>query len=134
MGLIAPIRTAAGYRRYSLADIRRLHQVLALKSLDLSLDTIAQLLDGNRIDLSSYRERLVSNRDRLPRAIDVLSSVPAESASAAAFQHFVADCAWDRADAMFQRQATTTPIVPARVCQSKLEPFMTRDTCCDSCR
>ncbi len=123
VGLIAPVRTAAGYRRFSPADMRRIHQVLALKSLDLSLDMIKQLLDGTTLELSSHRAWLATERDRLSRAIDVLSGVPAESASAAAFQHFVADCAWERADAMFQRYATTTPVVAARVCQSKLDAF-----------
>ena len=70
LGLLAPQRTIAGYRRYSLADFGRVHQLLALKSLGLSLQTIKNLRDGGRIDIASHHARLCREREQLTRAID----------------------------------------------------------------
>jgi MerR family transcriptional regulator, thiopeptide resistance regulator len=42
-GLLAPQRNATGYRRYSLSDLQRLEQILALKSLGLRLGHISQV-------------------------------------------------------------------------------------------
>jgi phosphoribosylaminoimidazole-succinocarboxamide synthase len=50
-GLVRPGRTAAGWRVYGPAEIERLHQVLTLKSLGLSLARITQLLGGRVADL-----------------------------------------------------------------------------------
>jgi DNA-binding transcriptional MerR regulator len=47
MGLIAPARTAAGWRAYGQADIERLAAIVALKQLGLPLKRIATLLAGN---------------------------------------------------------------------------------------
>lgn len=47
MGLIAPARTAAGWRAYGQADIERLAAIVALKQLGLPLKRIATLLDGD---------------------------------------------------------------------------------------
>src|SRR5665811_82764 len=45
IGLLAPSgRTAAGYRLYSEADLRRLRQVLFYRQLDFGLDEIAAML------------------------------------------------------------------------------------------
>jgi DNA-binding transcriptional MerR regulator len=45
-GLIAPGRSRAGYRVYGPEDLERLHQVLALRSLGLTLAEIAAFLAG----------------------------------------------------------------------------------------
>jgi phosphoribosylaminoimidazole-succinocarboxamide synthase len=50
-GLVRPGRTQAGWRVYGPAEIARLHQVLTLKSLGLSLAHIGQLLKGRMADL-----------------------------------------------------------------------------------
>src|SRR5277367_5148340 len=50
-GLVCPGRTQAGWRVYGPSEIERLHQVLTLKSLGLSLARITQLLDGRVADL-----------------------------------------------------------------------------------
>lgn len=50
-GLICSARTRAGWRVYDPNEIERLHQVLTLKSLGLSLARITQLLDGREVDL-----------------------------------------------------------------------------------
>jgi len=47
MGLIAPARTASGWRAYGQADIERLAAIVALKQLGLPLKRIATLLAGN---------------------------------------------------------------------------------------
>jgi phosphoribosylaminoimidazole-succinocarboxamide synthase len=50
-GLVRPGRTQAGWRVYGPAEIERLHQVLTLKSLGLSLARITELLAGRVADL-----------------------------------------------------------------------------------
>src|SRR5579862_107176 len=50
-GLVRPARTQAGWRAYGPSEIERLHQVLTLKSLGLSLARITQLLAGRVADL-----------------------------------------------------------------------------------
>jgi DNA-binding transcriptional MerR regulator len=50
-GLLRPGRTAAGWRVYGPEEFARLHQVLALKRLGLSLARIAELLKGGTVDL-----------------------------------------------------------------------------------
>src|SRR5580692_4064013 len=50
-GLVCPGRTHAGWRVYGPNEIERLHQVLTLKSLGLSLARITQLLGGRVADL-----------------------------------------------------------------------------------
>jgi DNA-binding transcriptional MerR regulator len=47
VGLIAPARTAAGWRAYAQADIERLAAIVALKQLGLPLRRIATLLKGD---------------------------------------------------------------------------------------
>jgi DNA-binding transcriptional MerR regulator len=51
-GLLAPLRSEAGWRTYSPGQIARLHQILALKRLGLPLARIGQLLAG-RDDLDA---------------------------------------------------------------------------------
>ncbi len=50
-GLVRPGRTASGWRVYGPGDIERLHHVLTLKSLGLSLARITQILGGRAPDL-----------------------------------------------------------------------------------
>ena len=50
-GLIAPRRTGKSWRLYGPDDIARLNEVLALKSLGLSLARIGELLKGRPPDL-----------------------------------------------------------------------------------
>jgi DNA-binding transcriptional MerR regulator len=51
-GLVAPIRNNAGWRSYGPAEISRLHQILALKTLGLPLARIANLMaaSGDTLD------------------------------------------------------------------------------------
>lgn len=50
-GLIRPRRTDKGWRLYGAGEIARLHEILALKRLGLSLSSIVALLQGKAIDL-----------------------------------------------------------------------------------
>lgn len=50
-GLIKPRRTEKGWRLYGADEIARLHEVLALKQLGLSLARITALLQGKAVDL-----------------------------------------------------------------------------------
>lgn len=70
IGLLVPrIRTGAGYRIYTDADLLRLQQILIGRELGLSLEEIRQSLDDPRFDrkaaLLDQRERL---RDRARQA------------------------------------------------------------------
>jgi DNA-binding transcriptional MerR regulator len=51
LGLVRPTRTGAGWRLYGPAQILRLHEVLALKGLGLSLAQIGVTLAGRTTDL-----------------------------------------------------------------------------------
>jgi DNA-binding transcriptional MerR regulator len=50
LGLLRPARDTTGRRRYGPADVRRLHQIITLRSFGLPLPEIAQLLDGTGAD------------------------------------------------------------------------------------
>ena len=82
LGLLAPSgRTAGGHRWYAGADVRRLHQIIALRSLGLSLKDIRTMLaeapDRSPVDLlrrqvAAANERIASAtalRGRLLRAL-----------------------------------------------------------------
>jgi len=50
-GLVRPARSAAGWRAYGPEALARLHQILALKALGLSLQAIGEVLNGQEVDL-----------------------------------------------------------------------------------
>jgi DNA-binding transcriptional MerR regulator len=50
-GLVAPVRTAAGWRAYGSAEMARAAEVAALRALGLSLAQIARVLGGDANDL-----------------------------------------------------------------------------------
>jgi DNA-binding transcriptional MerR regulator len=50
-GLIAPLRTAAGWRAYGPAEMTRAAEIVALRALGLSLAQVARVLDGDAEDL-----------------------------------------------------------------------------------
>ena len=59
IGLVrASERTEAGHRRYSEADVRRLYQVMALRSLGVPLARIARALSGDGFTLAIGRDAL----------------------------------------------------------------------------
>jgi DNA-binding transcriptional MerR regulator len=83
LGLVIPsARTAAGHRRYSESDVRRLYGVLALRQLGLRLDAIAEWLETDAdlvvlvrqhldtVDREMHRYQEL--RGRLARLLDVV--------------------------------------------------------------
>jgi DNA-binding transcriptional MerR regulator len=52
-GLVAPVRTGAGWRAYGPDQMARLHQILALKRMGLGLAAIGELLAGRASTLAS---------------------------------------------------------------------------------
>jgi DNA-binding transcriptional MerR regulator len=80
IGLLSPSgRTAAGYRRYSPADLDRLHQVLLYRELGFPLEEVATLLDDPSADPAEHlrrQHRLL--RDRLERTLAMVAAVEKE--------------------------------------------------------
>ncbi len=71
--LLCPRRTGSGYRLYSIRDIERLEQIVALKFLGIPLKQIGELLDRDDRDLSevlrAQRRALEEKRRRLDQTI-----------------------------------------------------------------
>ncbi len=80
IGLLSPSgRTGAGYRRYSAADLDRLHQVLLYRELGFPLEEVASLLDDPSADPAEHlrrQHRLL--RDRLERTQAMVAAVEKE--------------------------------------------------------
>lgn len=80
IGLVVPsMRTAAGYRGYTDADIERLHVVLVYRSAGLPLDEIARLLDDPTVDTLAHLRRqhalLLAQDERLHDTITALEKL-----------------------------------------------------------
>ncbi|UDF30245.1 UNVERIFIED_ORG: MerR family transcriptional regulator [Roseateles sp. XES5] len=78
-GLISPRRTAKQWRLYGSGEIARLNEILALKTLGLSLSAIARLLEGQTTDLAKtltlQRDALIEARDRAARGLQVIDAL-----------------------------------------------------------
>ncbi|HEY8340267.1 MAG TPA: MerR family transcriptional regulator [Egibacteraceae bacterium] len=77
VGLLRPSgRTAAGYRRYELADLERLQRILCYRELEFSLDDIKTILDDPDADalehLRRQRELVTQRIGRLERLVTTL--------------------------------------------------------------
>jgi MerR family transcriptional regulator, thiopeptide resistance regulator len=76
LGLLKPQRTQAGYRMYSLRDLERLEQIVALRFLGIPLRQIKTLLDRSALDLPDalrlQRRVLEDKRSLLDRAINAI--------------------------------------------------------------
>jgi MerR family transcriptional regulator, thiopeptide resistance regulator len=80
IGLVVPsVRTPAGYRGYTDADIERLHLVLVYRSAGLSLDEIRTLLDDPDADVVAHLQRqhalLTEQADRLQDTIKAVEEL-----------------------------------------------------------
>ena len=80
IGLVVPsVRTAAGYRGYTDADIERLHAVLVYRSVGLPLDDIRALLDDESADVLSRLQHqhrlLLEQSDRLQHTIKAVEEL-----------------------------------------------------------
>lgn len=80
-GLIRPRRTAKGWRVYGASEIARLHEILALKLLGLSLSHITTLLAGKSADLDGtlalQHAALTEQRARLDRGLSLVGTARA---------------------------------------------------------
>ncbi|MFD7407683.1 MerR family transcriptional regulator [Streptomyces sp. NPDC059866] len=70
IGLARPsLRTAAGYRLYTAADLERLHRIVVYRELGLGLDRIRAILDDSTADvpdaLRTQRKQVAERIDRL---------------------------------------------------------------------
>jgi DNA-binding transcriptional MerR regulator len=77
-GLITPPRTEKGWRLYGAREISRLHEMLALKRLGLSLSRITELLEGRAIDLNRtlavQQSTLLEQRKRIDQSLSLVSA------------------------------------------------------------
>ena len=76
LGLLKPKRTDAGYRLYTLVDLERLEQIVALKFLGLPLKQIKAVLDRGAVELAvalhMQRKALEDKQRQLGRAIQAI--------------------------------------------------------------
>jgi len=80
IGLVVPsVRTPAGYRGYTDADIERLHLVLVYRSVGMPLDEIRTLLDDESADVVEHLRRqhelLLEQAERLEHTIKAVEEL-----------------------------------------------------------
>jgi DNA-binding transcriptional MerR regulator len=70
LGLLAPAaRSDGGHRYYTSGDLKRLHRIVALRSLGISLEEIGLLLDGRDDPLGLLRRQLDVVDERIHHAV-----------------------------------------------------------------
>jgi DNA-binding transcriptional MerR regulator len=84
-GLILPRRTEKGWRLYGADEIARLHEILALKRLGLSLQRITALLQGRATDLAGIlgiqHDLLAEQRERAEQGLALVRAARAKLAT-----------------------------------------------------
>ena len=76
MGLLVPSeRSRAGYRLYTDEDLTRLQQVVVYRRLELPLDEIASLLDGNEDAADHLRRQRATVMTRLDELRELVSAI-----------------------------------------------------------
>jgi DNA-binding transcriptional MerR regulator len=80
IGLVVPsVRTPAGYRGFTDADIERLHLVLVYRSVGMPLDEIRTLLDNSGADVLEHLRRqhelLLEQAERLQHTIKAVEEL-----------------------------------------------------------
>ena len=84
-GLVAPLRTQAGWRAYGPEALARLHQVLALKRLGLSLAAVGAMLQGRLSRLEAVLElqekALAARQAETERALQLVRKARARLAA-----------------------------------------------------
>jgi MerR family transcriptional regulator, thiopeptide resistance regulator len=72
LGLLSPLsRTEGGHRCYTSGDVRRLHRIVALRSLGITLEVIGTLLDGEPNPIGLLRRQLDVVEGRIRKASDL---------------------------------------------------------------
>jgi len=123
-GLLSPRRTAAGHRRYTLQDLRRLDEILALKSLGLPLVDVKRVAEGGDVGaLVAHRARLAGARSRIDEAIRAIDGVTAERESPAALRRLFANASWERWEARRSEASQGIARPPDRASASRLDLF-----------
>ena len=123
-GLLSPRRTAAGHRRYTLQDLRRVDEILALKSLGLPLVDVKRVAEGGDVGaLVAHRARLADARSRIDEAIRAIDGVTAEPESPAALRRLFANASWERWEARRSEASQGIARPPDRVSGSRLDLF-----------
>jgi DNA-binding transcriptional MerR regulator len=83
-GLIAPLRTAAGWRAYGPDEMARVAEIAALRELGLSLAQVAQVLEGNSESLepalAAHQAALEDRVHQLAGAVDKVRRLRADLA------------------------------------------------------
>ncbi|WP_018045966.1 MerR family transcriptional regulator [Methylobacterium sp. 88A] len=78
-GLLVPDRTRTGWRVYDVAAMTRASEIVALRSLGLSLAQVARVLDGKPHDLdaslAAHEARLSEQRQRTAEALERLRTL-----------------------------------------------------------
>jgi DNA-binding transcriptional MerR regulator len=81
-GLIAPARTAAGWRAYGPDEMARVAEIAALRELGLSLNQVARVLEGNSESLepvlAAHQAALESRVHQLVDAVDKVRRLRAD--------------------------------------------------------
>jgi DNA-binding transcriptional MerR regulator len=81
-GLIAPARTAAGWRAYGPDEMARVAEIAALRELGLSLSQVARVLEGNSESLepvlAAHQAALESRVHQLVDAVDKVRRLRAD--------------------------------------------------------
>ncbi|MGP4056309.1 MerR family transcriptional regulator [Mycobacterium sp. 4D054] len=80
LGLVVPsVRSSAGYRGYTDADVERLHLVLVYRGAGLPLEEIRTLLDDATVDVVEHLQRqhklLLEQADRLQHMITAVEEL-----------------------------------------------------------
>jgi MerR family transcriptional regulator, thiopeptide resistance regulator len=80
IGIVVPsVRTPAGYRGYTDADIERLHLVLVYRSVGMPLDEIRKVLDDSGADVLEHLRRqhelLLDQAERLQHTIKAVEEL-----------------------------------------------------------
>jgi DNA-binding transcriptional MerR regulator len=83
-GLLAPVRTAAGWRVYGPGEMARAGEIVALRELGLSLRQVKRVLDGNAGELeaalAAHQAALEQRRNGLADAIERVCRLRADLA------------------------------------------------------
>ena len=75
-GLIAPVRTAAGWRAYGPPEMARAAEIVALRQLGLSLSQVARVLGGNSDSLEpALAAHQAALEDRVHQLVDAVDKV-----------------------------------------------------------
>jgi MerR family transcriptional regulator, thiopeptide resistance regulator len=138
-GLLAPRRSRAGYRRYTLGDLAQLDRILALKSLGFPLGQIDALLKGGPLAaagsrgasagagparaLREQRDQLAAMREKIDRAIGALDALARDPEPRRALERFTRDTAWARWEAKRAEMASPAPRAPDRASPSRFALF-----------